>query len=99
MNKRPTFTYYTCLLIFSILIAVNSNAQVTTATISGIVKNSKGVALGSASVLVEFPDAGIKQSLTTRGDGRFTVPNLRVGGPYKITVTHVGHQPSITENI
>ena len=63
------------------------------------VKDSKGVALASATVIVEFPDAGIKQSLTTRSDGRFTVPNLRVGGPYKVTVTHVGHQQSVTDNI
>lgn len=88
-----------CMFIFNLLLVVNSNAQVTTATLSGIVKNSKGAALGSANVLVEYPDAGIKLSLSTRGDGRFTVANLRVGGPYRVTVTHVGHQQSLTENI
>ncbi|HEX7903245.1 MAG TPA: TonB-dependent receptor [Chitinophagaceae bacterium] len=74
-------------------------AQVTTATISGIVKDSKGTALGSATVKVEYPDAGISQTLITKSDGRFTVPNLRVGGPYRITVNHVSYQQAMSENI
>ena len=30
-------------------------------------------------------------STTTRTDGRFNLPNVRIGGPYKITVTYVGY--------
>ncbi len=76
-----------------------TNAQVTTATLSGAVKDSKGTALASATVTVEYADAGIKQVLITRGDGRFTVPNLRVGGPYKVTVNHVSYQTVVSEEI
>jgi len=75
------------------------NAQVTTATLSGLVKSTKDVVLGSATVIVEYPDAGIIQTLSTRSDGRFTLPNLRVGGPYKVSVNYVGHQTAVTENI
>lgn len=74
-------------------------SQVTTATLSGFVKDSKGVGLGSATVTVEYPDAGIKHVLSTREDGRFTLPNLRVGGPYKVTVDHVSHAQAVSENI
>ncbi len=74
-------------------------AQVTTATLSGIVSDPKGAPLESATVTIEFPEAGIKQTLITKSDGRFTVPNLRVGGPYKVTVDHVSHQEAVTENI
>ena len=99
MYKKSAFLLCTIMIFLSLLTAVKSNAQVTTATISGTVKSSKGTALGAATVVVEYPDAGIRQTLTTRNDGRFTVPNLRVGGPYKVTVSHVGHQQSVTENI
>lgn len=75
------------------------SAQVTTATLSGLVQDSKAVGLPSATVTVEYPDAGIKQVLITRSDGRFTVPNLRVGGPYKVTVDHVSHNSIVSENI
>ena len=89
-----------CGLILMLFIFLNNiNAQVTTATISGIVRNEKGEPLPSATVKVEFPDAGISQSLVTRSDGRFTVPNLRVGGPYKISVNHISYQGAVSENI
>jgi Carboxypeptidase regulatory-like domain/TonB dependent receptor len=74
-------------------------AQVTTATLSGVVKDAKGDGLSAATVTVEYPDAGIKQVLATRSDGRFTVPNLRVGGPYRVTVDHVSHKQGVSENI
>ena len=79
--------------------AFYANAQVTTATLSGIVTDSKGAGIASATVTVEYPDAGIKQVLTTKADGRYTIPNLRVGGPYRITVNHVSHKESVSESI
>ena len=99
MPKTKLLTRVIPVLIFFLIISQNLFAQVTTATISGTVKDAKGSALASATVVIEYPDAGIKQTLTTRSDGRFTVPNLRVGGPYKVTVSHVGHNVNVTENI
>jgi hypothetical protein len=74
-------------------------SQVTTATLSGIVRDPRGGPLPSATVVIEWADAGFKQTLPTRGDGRFTVPNLRVGGPYTITVSFVNFQTLVTENV
>lgn len=89
------------LFIFLVLVTLTNAlfAQVTTATLSGIVKDSKGAGVPSATVTVEYPDAGIRQVLATRNDGRFTVPNLRVGGPYRVTVNHVGQKEVVTDNI
>ncbi len=74
-------------------------AQVTTATATGIVKNAQGKAIFGATVLIEFKDAGLRQSVITLADGRFTIPNLRVGGPYMFTVSFVGFQTAKLENI
>lgn len=90
------------ILFLGILLSLLSNqlsAQVTTATLSGLIKDSKGTGLEAATVTVEYPDAGIKQVLITRSDGRFTVPNLRVGGPYRVTVDHISHAQAVSENI
>ncbi|MEQ1675212.1 MAG: TonB-dependent receptor [Chitinophagaceae bacterium] len=95
-NKLLQRLVFALTLIF---LSTTLHAQVTTATLSGVVKDAKGTALASATVTVEFPDAGIKQVLITKADGRFTVPNLRVGGPYKVTVNHVSHQQAVSENI
>jgi len=86
-------------VIVILLCTLTTSAQVTTATLSGLVKDSKGSPLASASVTVEYPDAGIKLSLITKADGRFTVPNLRVGGPYKVTVNHVSYKEAVENNI
>jgi hypothetical protein len=74
-------------------------AQVTTATLSGVVKDAKGASVESATVTIEFTDAGIRLNLVTRADGRYTAPNLRVGGPYKITVNHVSYKEATEDNV
>src|SRR6185295_17712412 len=101
LMKKSSTAQAAILLLLCFLGIFNNNlhAQVTTATLSGLVKDSKGAALVSATVTVEFPDAGISQTLITKADGRFTVPNLRVGGPYKVTVNHVSYQKEVTQDI
>ena len=99
MKKLLNQTWILLLGLFLFLSSSQLFAQVTTATLSGFVKDSKGVGIGSATVTVEYPDAGIKHVLTTNSDGRFTLPNLRVGGPYKVTVDHVGYHSSGNDDL
>ncbi|TMI66218.1 MAG: TonB-dependent receptor [Bacteroidetes bacterium] len=96
-NHRIQELLFTIVLI--ILSAAIASAQITTATLSGYVKDSKGEALQSVTVTVEFADAGIKQIVITKSDGRFTVPNLRAGGPYVVTIEHVSYKKVTTENV
>lgn len=97
--KNQSFAFKSALICLFAISFFYTKAQVTTATLSGIVKDPKGVGLASATVTVEYPDAGIKQTLITKTDGRYTVPNLRVGGPYRITVNHVSHKEAVSESI
>jgi len=89
-------------VLFILMCIGHSNqvySQVTTATLTGIIKNSKNEPLSGATVTVTFPEAGIRQVVIARADGRFTVPNLRVGGPYKVIVSYVNLESLITDNI
>ncbi|HEY8896307.1 MAG TPA: carboxypeptidase regulatory-like domain-containing protein, partial [Niastella sp.] len=97
--KKGTNKNYLIFLCFFVLYSPVLFSQVTTATLSGIVKDPNGGPLPSATVTIEFADAGFKQVLATKGDGRFTVPNLRVGGPYRVTVSFINYQQSVTENV
>ena len=99
MRKVAPWHHYLLLTIIYLTVTSSLFAQVTTATLSGIVKDAAGVPLPSATVLIEFPDAGIKQTLITKGDGRFTLANQRVGGPYKVSVSHAGQQDVVEQNI
>ena len=97
--SEKLFSKSALIAIFFLASSLSSFSQVTTATLGGTVKNEKGEPLPGATVKIELPDAGINYTLITKGDGRFTVPNLRVGGPYKVTVSFVNYQPSVTNEL
>ncbi len=70
---------------------VVTNGQVTTGSISGTVKNSKGGRLSGASVKLKHEPTGVQYSTIAQEDGRYTIPNLRVGGPYTLSVSIVSY--------
>jgi hypothetical protein len=65
---------------------------VTTASISGLVKNQKGETLPGASILALHEPSGTQYGTISREDGRYTIPNAKVGGPYKLTISFVGFE-------
>ncbi|NIG52878.1 carboxypeptidase regulatory-like domain-containing protein [Chitinophaga sp. Cy-1792] len=73
-------------------------AQETTADISGIVSSAKDPVPGASIVAIHQP-TGTKYTALSRKDGRFNLPNLRVGGPYVVTVTYVGFKDEKKDNI
>ncbi len=75
-----------------------ANAQVTTASITGTVKDSKE-GMAGAGIKATHTPTGTVYGVVTGDDGRFTLGNLRVGGPYTIDVTYVGYETKKIENI
>ncbi|WP_295794035.1 carboxypeptidase regulatory-like domain-containing protein [Mucilaginibacter sp.] len=71
---------------------------VTTASVNGIVTDAKGPIPG-ATVSITHTPTGTVYSTVTRTDGRFNLPNLRVGGPYTFKVTFIGYKDNVQENI
>ena len=68
----------------------NAYAQVTTAQIQGIVLDNQQKPLMGASVVALHQPTGTTNGTITLESGRFTIPNLRVGGPYQIEVSYIG---------
>ena len=75
------------ILLSALFMATMSMAQVTTGTITGYVKDIKGAGLTGAAVEVIHEPSGSKYRSVSTASGKFTVPGLRIGGPYKITFT------------
>ncbi|MCK9403166.1 MAG: TonB-dependent receptor [Chitinophagaceae bacterium] len=88
-----------CLILPALLIAVTSMAQVTTGTITGTVKDAKNVPLAGASIEVIHEPSGSRYKSVSTTTGKYTVPGLRVGGPYKITITYVGLRTEVITDI
>ncbi len=62
----------------------------TTSAIGGRVLDVNNEALPGATVIALHNPSGTSYGTVTALDGRFTIPGMRVGGPYSITITFVG---------
>ncbi|MCX6551691.1 MAG: carboxypeptidase-like regulatory domain-containing protein, partial [Acidobacteria bacterium] len=60
---------------------------VTTGSISGTVRDAQGLAVPGASITALHEPSGTSYESVAREDGRFTMPALRVGGPYTVTAS------------
>ncbi len=72
---------------------------VTTAAVAGVVTDSSGAPLEGARVVAVHGPSGTTYSAVTRADGRFTIPGMRVGGPYRVSVAVVGHRREVQDQI
>ena len=72
---------------------------VTTSAIKGLVLDDKGQPLPGATVLAVHTPTGTKYGVGTRDNGQFDLLNLRVGGPYDITVSFVGYETFVEHNV
>ncbi|MBS1607081.1 MAG: TonB-dependent receptor, partial [Bacteroidetes bacterium] len=73
-------------------------AQETTSQILGTVTDGV-TGLSGATIVALHTPTGTRYTTTTRKDGRFNLANVRVGGPYVLTVTYVGFKEQKQENI
>jgi hypothetical protein len=71
----------------------------TTAALAGNVVDEKGQGLPGASVIAVHEPTGSRYGGSTRADGRYNIVNMRVGGPYKITISFVGYKNAVQSGI
>jgi hypothetical protein len=67
----------------------------TTSSISGNVNDKDNQSLPGASILAVHTPSGTRYTASTDGTGNFSISNMRVGGPYRVTVTFVGFSNSV----
>ncbi len=70
-----------------------AQGSTTTSSIVGTVTDPDGVALPGVTVTVVHEPTGTRYTAYTRADGRFSVFNVRVGGPYSVTADLQGFAP------
>ncbi len=68
-----------------------AQAQVTTSSMQGVVVDSKGETLPGANVVAVHEPSGTRYGAVTNLEGRFNLPNLRIGGPYTVQVSFIGY--------
>ncbi len=69
-----------------------THAQVTTSSMSGVVKSSKNEGLAGATIVAKHIPTGTVYTVVSRAGGRFDLANINAGGPYTIEVSFVGFE-------
>lgn len=87
------------MLVVFAMTAASSFAQVTSSTITGIVRSEDKKALEGASVTAVHTPSGTKYATTSTKDGSFTLMNVRVGGPYTVTISFSGFKAHVEQNV
>lgn len=74
-------------------------AQVTTSSMSGLVRDAQGEAIIGASIQAVHEPSGTRYGAVTNTNGRFTIQGMRNGGPYKVTISYVGYKDIVYRDI
>ncbi len=89
-------------ITFAILFCLGMSlgfSQVTTSNIKGLVLDETQQPLPSANVVATHTPTGTVYGAATNFDGRYNLLNLRVGGPYTVTITFLGYQDYTVDDV
>ena len=73
--------------------------QVTTSSISGVIVDDANMELEGANVIATHIPTGTTYGAVTNQDGRFNMVNMRVGGPYTVSISYIGFNQQDFDNI
>ena len=90
--KRSLLFKIVFVIVAFVGFSVAADAQVTTSSMTGIVKDATG-SLSGATVKAVHTPTGTVYAVSTGNDGRFTIGGMRIGGPYTVEINFVGFQP------
>ena len=86
-------------LILMILPITMLFSQVTTSSLKGVVYDETNEVLMGVNVVVIHTPTGTTYGGVTNIDGRFNLVNLRVGGPYTVTISYIGYQEQSYQDV
>ncbi|MGC1390312.1 MAG: carboxypeptidase regulatory-like domain-containing protein [Bacteroidales bacterium] len=96
--KKVLLNLGLAIILVGVLIT-NTYGQVTTSGLKGLVVDEKKEALAGATIVAVHVPSGTQYGVLTNKDGRFTISNMRVGGPYQVTVSFIGYKQEVYSDI
>ena len=80
------------LALFVLLMSVSTamSQGVTTSGITGTITEANGQPLLGASVVVTHLPSGTRYGAVSNTEGKYSIPGMRVGGPYKVAASFIG---------
>ncbi len=100
MRKTTALFSILFFLVISLALTTQLYSQgVTTSAINGLIVDDQNNALPSANVIAVHEPSGTTYGAASRNNGRYSIPGMRVGGPYTITVSYVGFEKQSKTNV
>lgn len=99
MNQKTTFIKNALTAFLGLVLSFSGVAQVTSSVISGTISDSKKEGLPGATVLAIHIPSGSKYTAISDINGRYVIPSVRVGGPFKVSVSFVGFKNQAVEGV
>ncbi|MFP4207162.1 MAG: TonB-dependent receptor domain-containing protein [Wenzhouxiangella sp.] len=87
------------ILIIALLLAGQAMAQLTSSNLRGQVVTSDGSPVAEATVQILHVPSGTVSQAVASSTGQFFQSGLRVGGPYQLTITREGFEPTVVEDV
>jgi len=86
-----------CLNLF-LFLSVPVAAQVSGATLSGLISDPSGAGIPNADIAIKNVGTGEVRSVPTNGDGFYSAPNL-LPGNYEVTITAQGFDKIVQKGV
>lgn len=95
-----TYRWSGILIAFLVLFTLSTGyAQETSGALTGRVTDATGSGTVGATITAVHIPSGTRYALSTDGDGRYTINNMRIGGPYTVTASMVGMQDDVRSDV
>ena len=98
-SRAARFALATVALVFLAAPTVLSAQGVTTAGVAGRVVDAAGAPVAGARIEFLHTLTGASHTALSDADGRFSLANLRPGGPYTLEATRIGMQRVTREDL
>jgi Carboxypeptidase regulatory-like domain/TonB dependent receptor len=98
---KPLAALFTCLALLvclNLLWSPTADAQVSGATLSGLITDTSGASIANAQVSIKNTETGEVHDVQSNGDGFYTAPNL-LPGPYEISASGQGFSKVVQKGI
>lgn len=86
-------------MVFVSIFSVLTAQGITTAELSGNISDSSNSALEGANIIAVHEPTGTTYGAISRDGGYYNIPNMKVGGPYSVTVSYIGYQNETESNL
>src|SRR5919112_2741940 len=96
LRRVPRVT--ACLLLLSVCLTLYANAQVNTASVTGLVTDTAGAVVPNASVTLKNKATNVETTAATDSSGYYTFASVPVGD-YTVTVERQGFKRVVLEEV